>query len=444
MLRTIVKREILEYLKSSKFLIGLGVTLILTIGSTIINVQDYRLRKEEYLAARQEMKGSALNVRLYRPPQVLSILIQGKDRTLGNSIEIASNFLPSRTTGYMGEGRSQHSRLISGFSVFDFAFIVRVVLSLFIISIAYNAVAEEKSTGTLKLTLANQVPRDRLLFGKFLGGGIVVLFALLSSAVISLIIVLSHSFIEFKATEWVRFAIVFGISALYLAAFYTMSLFVSVLANRPAVSLMVLLQIWIFLVVIYPNLGIVAAKNLYRLPSEEQLMKQKAAVSQPYEMERNRVLGALNKAMAAGQLNKELGVQLQELSAKPAELGHQIDQEFERKLGHQVNLARTISILSPAVLFDRAAETFSQTGMDQYDRFMQGVYHYWQKLAERTKLLYVDRDAFVKAPAIELQVSSESVGEALASAWGGLLPLVFFALAFFVLAYGAFLRKDIR
>jgi hypothetical protein len=139
MLRTIVKREILEYLKSSKFLIGLGVTLVLTAGSTIINVQDYRLRKQEYLAVRQEMKGSALNVRLYRPPQVLGILVQGKDRTLGNSIEIASSFLPSRTTGYMGEGRSQHSRFISGFAVFDFAFIVRVVLSLFVIFIAYKA-----------------------------------------------------------------------------------------------------------------------------------------------------------------------------------------------------------------------------------------------------------------------------------------------------------------
>jgi ABC-type transport system involved in multi-copper enzyme maturation permease subunit len=255
---------------------------------------------------------------------------------------------------------------------------------------------------------------------------------------------LSHSFIEFKATEWVRFAILFGISAIYLAAFYTMSLFVSVLANRPAVSLTVLLQAWIFLVVIYPNLGIIAAKNLYQLPSEEQLMKQKATVSQPYEAERNRVLEAFNKAMGAGQLNKELGVRLQELSAKPAELGHQIDEEFDRKLSHQVSLARTVSILSPAVLLDQAAETLAQTGMGQYDRFMKGVYHYWQKLVERTKLLYVDRDAFIKASAIELQVSNESVGEALTATWLGLLLLVLFSLAFFVLAYVAFLRKDIR
>jgi ABC-type transport system involved in multi-copper enzyme maturation permease subunit len=444
MLRTIVKREILEYLKSSKFLLGLGVTLVLTAGSTIINVQDYKSRTQEYLAAGQEMKGDAFNVRLYRPPQVLSIFVQGKDRTLGNSIEIAASSLPSRTTGYMGEWRSQHSRFISGFAVFDFTFIVRVVLSLFVIFIAYNTVAEEKSTGTLKLILANRVSRDQLLLGKFLGGGCVVIAALLASSLVSLIIMLSHSFVEFKAAEWVRFAILLGLSAIYLTVFYTMSLFVSVLINRPTASLMVLLQAWVFLVVIYPNLGIIAAKSLYGLPTEEQLVKQKAAVAQPYEAERNKVLEAFNQEMSAGKVNKELGVRLQELSAKPAELGHQIDEEFDRKLGHQVSLARTISGLSPAVLFDQAAETFAQTGMAQYDRFMQGVYRYWQKLVERTKLLYIDRDAFMKAPAIELQVSNQSVSEAVTATWLGLFVLAFLSLAFFALAYAAFLKKDIR
>ncbi len=45
----------------------------------------------------------------------------------------------------MGEGASQHIRFISGFAAVDFAFIVRVVLSLLVVFIAYNAVSEEKS-----------------------------------------------------------------------------------------------------------------------------------------------------------------------------------------------------------------------------------------------------------------------------------------------------------
>jgi len=160
MLKTIIKREILEYLKSAKFLIGLGITLALAVGSTVINVQDYKGRLQDYQAAVQEMKSDGFYQHLYRPPQVLSTLIQGKDRRLGNSITVTYLAIPSTTSGYMGEGTSQHHRLVSGFAAVDFAFIVRVVLSLMVVFIAYNAVSEEKSSGTLKLTLSNRVPRD--------------------------------------------------------------------------------------------------------------------------------------------------------------------------------------------------------------------------------------------------------------------------------------------
>jgi ABC-type Na+ efflux pump permease subunit len=44
MLRTIIKREILEYLKSAKFLIGLGITLALAAGSTVIFLEIDRER----------------------------------------------------------------------------------------------------------------------------------------------------------------------------------------------------------------------------------------------------------------------------------------------------------------------------------------------------------------------------------------------------------------
>jgi ABC-type transport system involved in multi-copper enzyme maturation permease subunit len=444
MLKTIIKREILEYMKSAKFMIGLAITLFLAAVSTIINVQDYRTRQQDCLAAREEMKSDWFYVRLYRPPQVLSSLVQGKDRKLGNSITVTYLGIPSRTTGYMGEGRSQHNRFISGFAAVDFAFTVRVVLSLLVVFIAYNAVSEEKTAGTLKLTLANPVPRDKLLLGKFLGGWLIVIAALVASALVSLLIMLSHFYIEFRTAEWARFVSFVGLAALYLTVFYTISLFVSVLINRPAAALMILLQAWVFLVIIYPNLGIIAAGSLTRLPSEEQLAKQKVAAFQPCEAEYKKVSAAFNQGVRNGEMSKELEVRSVELDTLRAELNHQVDEEFGRKLTAQMNLARTISILSPAVLLDQAAERYAKTDMAEYERFMREVYRYWQQHAERSKLMYVDRDAFRKAPAIDFRVSEESVGESLAATWLPWLLMAFFGLAFFALAYTAFLRKDVR
>ena len=46
MLKAIVQREILEYLMSSKFLIGLGLTVALMGMSTFINIDDYQQRQQ--------------------------------------------------------------------------------------------------------------------------------------------------------------------------------------------------------------------------------------------------------------------------------------------------------------------------------------------------------------------------------------------------------------
>ncbi|MGA2361603.1 MAG: ABC transporter permease [Candidatus Aminicenantales bacterium] len=444
MLKTIIKREILEYLKSAKFLIGLGITLALAAGSTVINVQDYKGRLQDYQAAVQELKSDRFYIHLYRPPQVLSTLIQGKDRSLGNSITITYMGIPPRTSGYMGEGRSQHQRLVSGFAAIDFAFIVRVVLSLMVIFIAYNAVSEEKASGTLKLTLSNRVPRDQLLLGKFLGGWFVIMGSLAVSALVSLIIVLSHSFVSFASGEWTRLLVFIGLSALYLTVFYGLSLFVSVLVDRPSISLMILLQAWVFLIIIYPNLGIIAADSLYKLPSEEQLIKQHAAAFQPYAAEYKKVMEAFSQSVRKGEMNKELGLRSVELDALNAELIHQADEELSRKLTAQTNLARAISSLSPAVLFDQAAERYARTGMAEYERFMREVYRCWQQDVERSKLIYTDREAYKKAPPIDFRLPVESTAEAFAATWLQWLLLAFFGLAFFALAYTAFLKKDVR
>jgi len=56
MLKAIIQREILEYLKSCKFLIGLCMSMVLVGIGTFINVGDYRQRQQDYLDAKQNLR----------------------------------------------------------------------------------------------------------------------------------------------------------------------------------------------------------------------------------------------------------------------------------------------------------------------------------------------------------------------------------------------------
>ena len=129
-------------MKSSKLLIGLSLTVILITISTIINIGDFQQRRQDYLDASKNAERS-FRVEIFREPKVLSTLVHGKDRKLGSRLEFNYMNLPIRTSGYMGYS-SQHHRFFSGFAAVDFAFVVRVVLSLIVIFLAYNSVSEKK------------------------------------------------------------------------------------------------------------------------------------------------------------------------------------------------------------------------------------------------------------------------------------------------------------
>jgi hypothetical protein len=207
---------------------------------------------------------------------------------------------------------------------------------------------------------------------------------------------------------------------------------------------MILLQAWVFLIVIYPNLGVIAAENLFKLPSQEQLEQQKAAALQPYEAEYKKVMEAFVQGVRKGEVSKELGLRSEEFTALRADVTHKVDEEYDRKLTAQTKLARAISSLSPAALFDQAAVQYGRTGMAQYESFMREVYRCWQQDVERSKLIYTDREAFKRAPALAFRVPVESTADAFAATWLDWLLLAFLALAFFALAYTAFLKKDVR
>ena len=51
----------------------------------------------------------------------------------------------------------------------DWAFIIGYVLSLIALLFTFDSVSGEREQGTLRLMLANSIPRHTVLIGKFLG-----------------------------------------------------------------------------------------------------------------------------------------------------------------------------------------------------------------------------------------------------------------------------------
>jgi ABC-type transport system involved in multi-copper enzyme maturation permease subunit len=443
MLKAIVQREILEYLKSSKFLIGLGLTVVLVAMSTFINIGDYQQRQQDYLDAKQNLESRGIDVKIFRKPQVLSTLVQGRDRELGSRMEISYLNFPIQTSGYMGEFASQHHRYLSGFASVDFAFVVRVVLSLMVIFLAYNSISEERARGTLRLVLSHPLPRGQLLLGKFLGGLFVVLGLLTIATIIAVLILVLHPAISPDSDLFLRILGMWGISALYLGAFFTLSLMASTIINRPSVALLVLLQVWIVVIVIYPNISVILSRQLFILPGSEELADRKRAIFEPYEKEHNENWKAFHKMVESGEHDMELSKRSFELNAQRTELFHRIDSEYSHQLTNQMQLAENIGLLSPSVLFNSVMQRLAGTDIREFDRFMEGVERHWHKYIEQWPLRYTDFEAYKKSKLPEFTYIIQTAAQCIAQTLHQWTILFLLSVVFFVTAHTVFMKKDI-
>ena len=443
MLITIIKKEILEHLKSAKFLIGLGIIVIMMTGSTFINIQNYVQRHKDYLKAQEIFTGqNPSSISIFRPPQVLSILVTGKDRSLGNRLELNPySDLPMFPSDYNEQYSIARHRFFAGFQAVDFSFVVKIALSLMVIFLAYDAISGEKAQGTLRSVLANRLPKDQFLFGKLAGGVIVISGAFLISFLLILLIMLFHPDISLAGTDWGRIAGLFGLSLLYLFFFFALTLFVSVIVNRPSMTLMVLLQIWIFLIIIYPNLSIRFSERFNPLPSFLSIEMDKFGVVLSSQKEMDRLSEKRDNAFTKGgqAADDELDTKKREIEERVYQKRHEIDLEFSRRMTQQMRSAQFLSILSPAVLYDMAAEKLALTDVSEFDRFMKSVDIYRQNYA---KWFWLDAKKRNTAPVFIHP--KDTISRTFTGTIPSWILLFLLSLIFFALAYACFLRKDVR
>ena len=445
MIWTIARREFLEYLKSMRFLMGFLVTIALVALSTVINVNDYRERLSDYSTAMKEMAGDRYPLVVYRPPEVLSTLVQGLDRTLGNRADIMPNMNPVRTSGYMVNYASRHHQFVAGFSSVDFSFVVRIILSLMVIFLAYNAVAGEKSAGTLRLMLSNPVPRYSVLLGKIAGGLMLVLVSLLAAMIVALLILVTNPAVALSRSDWIRIGGMGVVSTLYLVSVFALSICVSVIVDRPSTSLLILLQAWIFLVVLYPAGAVIVAEQWHVLPSEDEIADRKKAAFQSFEKDYEDIQKAFGDSLRkTAHVPLDLDLRHHDADVRQGEVYHAVDIAVALDQNVQLHLAEWISVMSPASLYDQAMVRLGRTGAEEFDTFIRCINHTWEEYIAVVRSRISNPAERKRAHNPEFHAQQEPDEASFLAALPRVIVLVLLLLIPFMTAHAKFNTKDVR
>ena len=258
MIWTIAKREFLDKILDFRVTISFIIAIVLTSVATIVSGEDYLVRKAEYdkeVARQQSLLNNAkvyseYNPVVLYPPTPLCVFSHGIDIPTPITAEIVIYNVPFYSPRAAGL-----NPIMNMFDTLDILLVVRVLFSLLVILLTFDAFSGEKELGTLRQVLSNPTKRGSILLGKFFGTMMILGTVTCLTFLFALIILGGFVGVFLSMGEVIRVGLIAGLTILYLAFFAGLGILGSIMLHRSAVSLAVLLLIWFFVAVFQPELN---------------------------------------------------------------------------------------------------------------------------------------------------------------------------------------------
>jgi ABC-type transport system involved in multi-copper enzyme maturation permease subunit len=469
MLNLIIEKEIRDIIGSTKFAVTFAVCSVLILLAFYVGAVSYHTDMARVDAARREnlkqIEGltdwlMVRNNRIFLPPDPLANLVSGVSNDIGRTTEV-------RGRGDLAQDDSRYNDepVFAVFRFLDLEFIVQIVLSLFAILFAYDAINGEKERGTLRLAFANPLPRSVYILGKYLGSFLALAIPLLIPMLLGALL-LPLLGVPMDTDHWIRLALIAAAGILYFGAFLAMALAVSALTVRSSSSFLMLLVIWIFAVLIIPRSSILIAGRAVDVPSVDEIGAKKARLFQQlWTEDRQRMSGfkpvATDPQKMMSEFQKFMGDIADAREKRMNELSTSLNEERANRQAVQEAVAFGIARISPSASFSLAASGLAGTSLALKDRYRRAALAYQETfgkfLLAKTgmnpgggmmfRMVTTDSEKPKPIDPNELppfMYTQPRLAELLPGALVDIGLLAFFSMLFFAVAHVAFMRYDLR
>lgn len=462
MLARIIKKELLLNLVSFRFQVSIVLLFLLIVGSMQIMVINYGRRINDYSTgvemhnddlAKMEnrMQFEAFGVTRDPKPTVLGIFSIGLEREMSRSFMIPgyasqergqmSGTVPaSRLQGINLEASKYSNPVFTLFQPPDFIYVVNIVLSLLAVLFAFDTISGEKETQTLKLILTNAVPRDTVLIGKWIGGTLSIMMPFVVSFLLGLILIVVRPNVSLTGDAATRVLLLLAVSCIYVGVFFLLGMVCSVFAERSATSLIIALFVWIFFVLVVPNLAPVLARQVVPLKTADQIIREEERIERDLREEWSALDEEERKEMA-GSIGDQIEQRVRLL-----------EDAYFRRLARQTGAAVNISRISPSPNFIYASANIATTGIGDYEKLRDQIVRYKAEMRDARKN-FVLPDNSKNIPGLYIKIDTEkvpvfrqnkmSVTKSINNSLTDIALLILFLVFFFMVAFIKFLRYNV-
>ena len=492
MLITLIQKEIMHHVLSVRFVALLLMCVLLIPLNLHINYHHYLKRQINYQEQETFKDENTLKDENSQEPAGLSFQFTTKatDPNFEVSklilkptpLSVFATGLESALPSYLGMTRNGVTRGEAALSTapiafllghLDFVFVVSTVFSLLALLFTFDAVAGEREAGTLRINLANALPRDVFLWSKLIGGYFVFILPFLISLIIGLLVLVWQGFPLAEPDIFPRVLCLVFVSLLYIAVFFAMGAVISIYFDSSKTALIVAFTIWAFAVLILPRVGFLAAQIVAPTSTAESVYREKTArraeLRASLEAERSKMMSEVfsemmresnamqeSKPAVIGidskhfdKVNEKMIPLEEEARLKYRDLATQLDRRYQRERKHQDEIGINFSRITPTASFIFLATDTMQTGQTKKNTYIQTGTRYYETLdAEIFSKMSEDPGAHIHieeipSPMPPPPLAELSLEETLQHAALDLLLLCFLAVVLTTVAFLKFFRMDI-
>ena len=396
----ITKREIYDNLNSLRFALTTVLLLALMVTNAVRHLREHPKRVQRY----QDAVTESLNRltahadenlyklaqygpgNFYKKPSPLHFCANGGEPLLPDMVEVEEPnvFATDSEDNILLQGvwslsypdaNLQNKSVGPDVSQVDWIFIIGYVLSLLALLFTFDTFSGERERGTLRLMLANSVPRHTVLIGKFLGGLLSISIPFTLAVLVNLLLISTSSDVHLTTEAWGRLGIIFCLALLYTSLFLALGLLVSTRVQRSAVSLMILLLTWVTFVVFMPSTLASIASSFSPTKSFDEFWKQRNPVQED-------LWDKYREWLWSDELDDETLRGKSDFYTEHVERSERWREGQLKYRSSQMHRARAITSISPATLLQHLIESFAGTGFERHLQFVGNTQHYARQLRE--------------------------------------------------------------
>ncbi len=470
MLMTMIQKEMMQHILSVRFVALLLMCLLLVPLTLSTNYRNYRQNLVDYQEAIKLANTEETTVNLKMPlepelevsklilkPPPLSVFANGLADTLPSYLGMTRNGITQGAPALV----SSLSNLLGHL---DFLFIVGTVFSLLALLFTFDAVAGEREAGTLRITLANSLPRDLFLWSKLIGGYVVFVVPFLMSLLFGLLVLVWQGFSLGEPDIFPRVLTLILVSLLYIAVFFAIGTVISTYLDNSKTALIVAFTVWVFAVLITPRVGFLAAKLIAPTRTSQSVYMEKTAMRDDFnaviDKEKWRIImeeippeedGSIIVGGENGKtVDERVKLLEEEYQLKFQNHANTLDRDYKRETERQEQLGETLSRITPTSSLIYLATNLTQTGKGTRSTYFQTGDRYYEMLHTDifSKIIdHITARVFTSEDTVKItqppSLETITLGETLRQSAVDVLLLCFFAVILTTVAFLKFFRSDI-